>query len=220
MNPRADVVGSLLRPRYLLDAKDRQAAEDRAVDEAVVLQESAGLDVVTDGEMRRRSFQAPLVDAVEGFGDVPLEAFLWGRWHTEDGVKDVPRPENIGVKARLVRRRPLVAHEFAYLRERAVRIPKVSLPSPGLWSNLWSPGVYPSPDAFFADIVSILRAEIEELVRRGARYIQLDAPHYTGLLEPRMREFYASRGCSLQGWIELDNAVMAGFDSVTFGVHL
>jgi 5-methyltetrahydropteroyltriglutamate--homocysteine methyltransferase len=84
-----DVVGSLLRPPPLLKAREDYAAgqitssafkaiEDAAVDAAVKLQEDAGLDVVTDGEMRRLSFQSALTDSVEGFGDVPLGAFLWG----------------------------------------------------------------------------------------------------------------------------------------------
>ena len=75
---RADVVGSLLRPPELLEARARYAAgeipapefkriEDRAVDWAISLQERAGLPIVTDGEMRRESFQSQLVEAVEGF---------------------------------------------------------------------------------------------------------------------------------------------------------
>ena len=87
-----DVVGSLLRPPELLEARERfdrgeasaaelKMAEDRAVDAAVRLQEEAGIEVVTDGEMRRLSFQSGLPDAVDGFGDVPLEAYLWGDWH-------------------------------------------------------------------------------------------------------------------------------------------
>ena len=92
---RTDVVGSLLRPPELLAVRDRfergeasaaelKRAEDRAVDAAVELQEGAGIDVVTDGEMRRLSFQSGLPDAVDGFGDVPLEAYLWGDWHGDE----------------------------------------------------------------------------------------------------------------------------------------
>src|ERR671933_1464783 len=75
---RSDVVGSLLRPAYLKEARERFEAgemsaaafkriEDRAVDEAVKLQERAGLDVLTDGEMRRYAFYGHLVEALEGF---------------------------------------------------------------------------------------------------------------------------------------------------------
>ena len=84
---RADVIGSLLRPRELLQAREARAAgrlsrvelekiEDRAVDEAVALQEGLGLEVVTDGEMRRSSFQSQMTDAVSGFAEHGLDAFL------------------------------------------------------------------------------------------------------------------------------------------------
>src|SRR4029077_5212242 len=77
---------------------------------------------------------------------------------------------------------------------------------------------------FLADIVAILRDEVAELVRLGATYIQLDAPHYPLLLAPQPRPFYESRGWTFDEWlsrgIELDNAVMAGFTDVTFAIHL
>ena len=86
---RADVVGSLLRPPELLEARRRFAegeisaaefkrVEDRAVDWAISLQERAGLRVVTDGEMRRESFQSQMVEAMEGFGEHTIDAYLWG----------------------------------------------------------------------------------------------------------------------------------------------
>ena len=92
INSKADVVGSLLRPPELLAAQKQFAAgaltsaefkrvEDRAVDDAVALQEEAGLEIVTDGEMRRQSFQSQMTAAVEGFGEHTLDAFLWGEWH-------------------------------------------------------------------------------------------------------------------------------------------
>ena len=235
-----DVVGSLLRPAELLQARQQlaggtipparfKAIEDRAVDAAVVLQEEAGLDVVTDGEMRRLSFQSPLVEAVDGFGDVTLDAFLWGDWHSEAlGERSIPRPERLGVVGRLHRRRYLTAEEFSYLRARTTRIPKVTLTSPGVYANLWSPELsrdaYATLDEFLADVVTLYRDEIEELVRLGGTYIQLDAPHYPLLVDPRWRAFYESRGWKLERWLaqglELDNAVMAGHSDITFGLHL
>ncbi|HEX5020384.1 MAG TPA: methionine synthase, partial [Candidatus Binatia bacterium] len=75
-----------------------------------------------------------------------------------------------------------------------------------------------------ADIFKILREEVAELVRLGATYIQIDAPHYGLLLHPRTRGFYEKLGWSLDQWlsrgIELDNAVIAGFPQVTFGFHI
>jgi 5-methyltetrahydropteroyltriglutamate--homocysteine methyltransferase len=235
-----DVVGSLLRPPDLLRAREDLAAgriapaafkaiEDRAVDSAVQLQEDAGLDVVTDGEMRRLSFQSALTDAVEGFGDVPLDAFLWGDWHSDVlGEMKVARPPELGVTSKLRRRRHLAAEDFTYLRGRATRIPKVTLTSPSLYANLWSKErsgeVYPTLDDFLADVVAIYRDEVAELARLGCRYIQLDAPHYPLLIEESWRAFYEARGWSIDRWlahgIELDNAVMAGHDHITFSMHL
>jgi len=188
----ADVVGSLLRPPELLAAQQQLAVgaitaaefkliEDRAVDDAVALQESVGLKIVTDGEMRRQSFQSQMTAA-----------------------------------------------EFSYLKSKTNQIPKITLPSPGLWANFWSArhskAAYPTLDSFLADIVQILRDEVKELVRLGASYVQIDAPHYGLLLDPNTRGFYEGQGWSLDRWLgrglELDNAVMDGFPDVTFGFHI
>ena len=235
-----DVVGSLLRPPPLLKARedyaaghissaDFKAVEDAAVDAAVKLQEDAGLDVITDGEMRRLSFQSALTDSVDGFGDVPLEAFLWGEWHSDViGEMNVERPAELGVSAKLKMRRHLAAEDFTYLRSRATRIPKVTLTSPSLYANLWSKersgDVYPTLDDFLADVVEIYRGEVSELSRLGCTYIQLDAPHYPLLIDPKWRAFYEARGWSLERWlshgIELDNAVIAGHKDITFSMHM
>ena len=236
-----DVVGSLLRPQALLDARQRfeqgeiepaefKRIEDAAVDAAVALQEQAGLDVVTDGEMRRLSFQSGLPDAVEGFGEVPLDAYLWGEWHGDEHVGDraTERPPRLGVREPLRRRRHIAAEELTYLRGRTSRIAKITLTSPSLYANLWSPELsldaYPTLDSFLEDVVEIMRDEVRELARLGATYLQLDAPHYPLLIDPATRAFYESQGWSLERWldrgIELDNAVIAAAPGVTFGFHL
>ncbi|HYW29238.1 MAG TPA: cobalamin-independent methionine synthase II family protein [Gaiellales bacterium] len=236
-----DVVGSLLRPAELIEARERldrgelgppafKRIEDAAVDAAVRLQEEAGIEVVTDGEMRRLSFQSGLPDAVDGFGEVPLDAYLWGDWHGDDQVGDraTERPPRLGVKEPLHRRRHIAAEELTYLRGRTSRIPKITLTSPSLYANLWSPDVsrdaYPTLDGFLEDIVEIMRDEVRELARLGAVYLQLDAPHYPLLIDPATRAFYESQGWSLERWldrgIELDNAVIEAAPGVTFGFHL
>jgi methionine synthase II (cobalamin-independent) len=236
-----DVVGSLLRPPELLQAQKDQAAgklnqaefkriEDRAVDWAVALQEQAGIDVVTDGEMRRLSFQSQLPAAVEGFDEVTIDAYLWGDWHGDDDVGDfsLARPATLGVVSKLRRRRHLSAEEFSYLRGRTGRVAKVTLTSPSLYANLWSSersrAAYPTLDAFLADVVDILHDEVAELARLGCTYVQIDAPHYPLLIDPKTRAFYESQGWQIDEWlsrgIELDNALMQDFPDVTFGFHL
>jgi 5-methyltetrahydropteroyltriglutamate--homocysteine methyltransferase len=236
---RTDVVGSLLRPHELLEARKRHErgeigppefkwVEDAAVNAAIRLQEDAGLAVVTDGEMRRLSFQSQLTEAVEGFSGWDLDAFLWGDWHGDEvGDKRIERPP-IAVLGRLRRRRFLSAEEFVYARGRTERIVKVTLPSPSLFANFYDPersrGAYPTLESFLADVAQILREEVDELVRLGCEYVQLDAPHYPLLLDSAYRNFYASRGWPAERWldlgIELDNIVFGEHPGVTFGFHL
>lgn len=236
---RADVVGSLLRPPELLEARQQAARgeltparlaeiEDAAVDAALALQERAGVDVVTDGEQRRLSFQSRVVDAVSGFGDVGLDAFLWGDWRSEDlGTHTVERPP-LAVVERLARRRFPFVEEFTYARDRARRPVKVTLPSPSLFAGFWDPdrsaGAYPTLDAFLGHVADLLREEVDELARLGARSVQLDAPHYTLVVDPAYRDFYASRGWPHERWLgmaaELDNEVLGDRADVVTGLHL
>ena len=231
---RSDVVGSLLRPGYLKEARKRHEAgeldeaafkrvEDRAVDAAVALQEGVGLDVITDGEMRRYAFFGHLIDAVEGFDKLGGWAIPFRDEHGNELV--YPRPV---VVSRLQRRRPLAGEEFAYLRGRGDRPVKVTLISAQQAAAYYDPekskGAYPTIDAYLADVVDILRAEVAELIRLGCGYIQIDAPQYAALLDPQIREGYRQRGNDpdklLARCIELDNAVIGEHPGVVFGIHL
>ena len=237
---RSDVVGSLLRPPSLLEAQERfdrgdigqaefKRVEDESVKEVLRLQEDAGLDVVTDGEMRRLSFQSQLPAAVDGFGEWNLDAFLWGEWRSDEvGDRTVARPP-IAVVGKLRRRRFLSAEEFAFARGWTSKVLKVTLPSPSLFANFWDPeqssDAYASLEDFLGDVALILREEVEELVRLGCTYIQLDAPHYPLLLDESYRTFYESRGWPAERWLELglhlDNYVIGDpRDDVSFGFHL
>jgi methionine synthase II (cobalamin-independent) len=236
----ADHVGSLLRPKELLDARAELAAgriepdafkriEDRGVRHVIALQTEAGIPVVTDGELRRESFQSELTAACSGFSGVSIDAWLWGDWHSEAvGELSVERPYELAVTAPLRKLRSLAAEEFTYLRGATDRTAKITLPSPSLFANLWSPELsrdaYGTVDDFLAAVTEILCDEVRELERLGCTYVQLDAPHYPLLVEPRWREFYESRGWPADAWlargIELDNAVIDAAPGVTFGFHL
>jgi 5-methyltetrahydropteroyltriglutamate--homocysteine methyltransferase len=214
----------------MISTAEFKRSEDRAVDQSLELQERCGLEAVTDGEMRRESFQSQLVEAVEGFGGHTMDAWLWGDWHggEEVGDRSVERPAALGVVEKLKRKRHLCVEEFVYARARTQKPVKVTLPSPTLFANLWSPEIskdaYATMDDFVEDVAGILREEVEELVRLGAAYVQLDAPHYPLLLDPETREFYEDRGWDLDTWlargIELDNYVLGGHEGLTTAFHL
>src|SRR6202051_3969783 len=231
---RRDIVGSLLRPTYLKKAREEFAAgrladvefkrlEDRAVDESIALQLRTGLDMLTDGEMRRYAFYGHLIDAVEGFDKL-------GGWsipfRNEEGEEfSHPRPV---VVSRMRRKRPMCAEEFTYLRARTDHPAKTTLLSAqqaaAYYDAKKSSGAYPTVDAFLADLVDLLRDEVAELVRLGCTYIQVDSPQYAALVDSNIREGYRQRGNDpdrlLDLSIEMDNAVIGGHPGVVFGLHL
>ena len=234
MTYRAEVVGSLLRPTYLAEAREQltagklsdaefKAVEDRAVNEAIALQENAGIDVITDGEMRRYAFYGHLIDSLQGFDK-------YGGWaipfRDEKGEQLIlKRPV---VVEKLQWRRSMCGEEWVYLRSRASRPGKVTMISAQQAAAYYDPekskSAYPSRDAYLADIVDFSRREVEELVRLGCTYIQIDAPQYAALLDPQMREGYRQRGNDpdkiIDTCIEMDNAIIRDHPGITFGIHI
>ncbi|OLC12926.1 MAG: methionine synthase [Candidatus Rokubacteria bacterium 13_1_40CM_69_27] len=234
MTIRSDVVGSLLRPAYLVEARQALEAgrlrppefkrvEDRAVDEAIALQEAAGLDVVTDGELRRYAFFGHLIEALDGFDK-------FGGWaipfrDQQGGELVFKRPV---VVDKLRWRRSMCAEEFSYLRARTARPTKVTLISTQQAAAYYDPdkskSAYPTRDAYLADVVEFTRREVEELVRLGCTYVQIDAPQYAALLDPALREGYRQRGSDpdrlIDACIEMDNAVIGDHPGITFALHI
>ena len=230
----SDVVGSLLRPAFLKEARDQFAGgklsdaafkqiEDRAVDDCIDTQILSGIEVVTDGEVRRYAFYGHLIDAVEGFDK-------YGGWaipfRDEKGEKLVlPRPV---VVSKLRRKRPLCAEEFTYVRARTRHPAKTTMISAqqaaAYYDGNKSAAAYPTIDAYLSDLVDILRDEVEELIRLGCTYIQIDSPQYTALLDPDLREGFRQRGNDpdrlLDLSIAMDNAVIGHHPGITFALHL
>ncbi len=236
MDPyRADNVGSLLRPVYLhqareqyglgrISAREFKGVEDRAVNEAVALQEAVGVDVVTDGEMRRDLFLSQLAQSTTGFESLPPTKYVW--YHM-DGTEDVATL-TYGLTGRLRRKRSLSSEEFSYLRGRTDRPTKVTVPSPTMFVFYWVPGIseaaYPSIAGFLDDVTDILRDEVEELARLGASYVQIDAPELGIGLEPRQQEWFESKGFAFERMVpeavERINAILGSHPGITFGLHL
>jgi 5-methyltetrahydropteroyltriglutamate--homocysteine methyltransferase len=232
---RAEPIGSLLRPAWLVDARkalrrgELSAAgykkiEDRAVTDAIALQERCGLDVVNDGEQRRLSFLGSLIEITEG---LTRTSGLAKPWHEDDGhVEQLTL--GLAVTGKLRRRRSLVDEEFTYARARAHAPLKVTLPSPMMlfmfWSPDQSPAVYRDPFELFADGAEIIRDEIRELARLGCEYVQIDAPELAILVDPTARHaVFEANGISpariLSEGVDLLNS-LADAPGLRFGLHL
>jgi 5-methyltetrahydropteroyltriglutamate--homocysteine methyltransferase len=235
---RADVVGSLLRPHYLRSARaDLDAGridqatfkriEDRAVDQAVALQEGAGLDLVTDGEMRRAGFADQLWGAIDGLEHVEQHQAASVPFHGSTAEDELDFAVPARVVQRISRKRMLTIEEYSYVRGRA-RLPvKVTLPSPMmlflLWSSEHSRPAYRDPFDLFADGVTLIREEAMALAQLGCQHIQIDAPDLGQLADPVQREDWQARGISperaLSEGVDMVNAV-ADVPGVTFSLHL
>ena len=247
---RTDVVGSLLRPDYLKSARERadegkigaeelRSVEERAVREAVALQESVGLDVVTDGEMRRLNFQDSFGASVSGFdaekADIKFyEARVEGaaplrRWEFPEGEKKataVSQRRPVVAKLRLADNLPL--EEYRFVKTVAKKPAKVTLIGPDRIAQRFdhqkSKNIYPTMEDFMADVVRVQREIIRALVDAGCRYIQIDAPGYTAYVDKPSLDAMRARGEdpmeNFARSIKADNAVIHGFDGVTFGIHI
>jgi methionine synthase II (cobalamin-independent) len=249
---RADVVGSLLRPEYLREARaaareggidqdELRAVEDRAVEEAIALQEDAGIEAITDGEYRRTGWIAfiPMVDdplfeaPVSGFEFLDAASGWRGLWKTGAGepadTSALP-PEEPFVTRRLQVERDIVGDEFVFLKERAKARAKYTIPAPS-WSRIfWHPefstDAYPTSDEFIEDIARLTREHIvDRLVELGCDYVQLDAPNYAQWhIDPGNRAAFEEHGHDMAQELvsdaEFDNMVFDGLAGVTRAMHM
>lgn len=232
---RAETVGSLLRPPEVKWAMQRasegsigggelEGVQDRAIDDAVRLQESCGLDVVSDGEFRRSIFWDPVIATLDGLTVDTASPVGFGGG--SGGHDDVRLPS---VTGRLALRDSLLRREMGYLLGRTDRPTKATLPAMAQASALWLPGVsegaYATREEYVSDLVRVMRSEIAALAEMGVDYIQLDSPRYTYVCSEEGRGRLRGLGIAdteawLERMIEFDNRLIEGFEQVTFGLHL
>ena len=179
-----DHVGSMVRPPELMKAwfdqeqgkisvAELHEVQDRAIVEVVALQESLGLEYVTDGEFRRGGWSRGFLAAVDGFTFKP--SYLTFR--NEQGVS-AAAPAPVATKA-LKRTRAIVCDDFAFLRPLTTRTAKVTMPTPshmhfGHFGEAMDRSVYPDPAQYWDDLVQIYREEIAALGKLGCQFLQLD----------------------------------------------
>ncbi len=248
---RSDVVGSLLRPAYLRDVRQRaregaasrdevRAAEDRAVREAIVLQESAGLDVITDGELRRNSWvvtiplrEVAIPDApLSGFEFLPADPGWWSLWKEPDGSRAQAwtSPTRPFIIRPLAVVRDLVAGEYAFLKANARARTKLTIPSPSWHRIFWHPeysrAAYPTAEEFLHAVAAYLREHVvAKVVALGGDYVQMDAPNYAQWhVDPDNRAAFESWGHDMAAELvadaEIDNTAFAGIRGVTRAMHV
>jgi len=237
---RAEVIGSLLRPEYLKHARQRweakeistrefKEAEDRAVDEMIALQQDCGVDVITDGEMRRTHFIAPLTDVISGVKPIPAFTRVWRRPHEKNQPGEQTNIQvQYAVVEKIHRTRSLTNEEFTYVRRRAQKPIKVTLPSPLMMTLRWSPqysrAAYPDPFDLFRDAAAIIHQEARELAALGCEYVQIDAPELGILCDPeRRKQDFADQGMDpdrlLTEGMDIVNSV-ADVPGVAFALHV
>ena len=252
---RADVIGSLLRPSYLqearkaaregrLDPKEARAAEDRAIAEAIALQENAGLDAVTDGEFRRMSFIATIgvrdaeLGPLTGFKTLVADAEWTGLWKNPDGSfggltlpEDRTKSRRSIVVDKVGVKRDIVAEEFPFLKAHTaqgaaqIHVPSSELAPGRVGSQTFARCLSDARAQFLIAMRDYIRDVIKKLVASGCTYIHMDAPNYTQWhTDPSIRAAFESWGHDMDKELiedaEIDNSVFDGITGITRAIHL
>jgi len=234
---RADHVGSFLRPKRLLDARDQhkagtlsaaalRAVEDESIRDIVRFQEDLGLRGITDGEFRRTYFH---IDFLTKLAGVTTKGGINVSFHSAGGDVDFAPPV-MQVTDKVRHDVPIQRADFEFLRSATTRTPKVSIPSPTMLHFRGGRGAisrdaYPDLDAFYADVALAYRAEIADLAAAGCTYLQLDDTNLAYLCDDKMREGAKARGDDPdelpRRYARLINAAIEGRpENMTVCVHL
>jgi 5-methyltetrahydropteroyltriglutamate--homocysteine methyltransferase len=205
---RADHVGSLLRPKRLLDARDEHAAgriddaelraiEDEAIREVVRMQEDAGLQSATDGEFRRASWHMDFIYQLDG---ITKEAgHISVKFHNPEGDIEFT-PAALHVNGPLDVTGVIFGDDFRFLQQSvSTAVPKLTIPSPSMvhyrgGKAAIDPDVYPDLDSFWAGLTSAYRKQVSRLGELGCTYLQFDDTSLAYLNDPHQREYVASIG--------------------------
>ncbi len=199
-----DHVGSLKRPPDLVQAwrawesgtlafEQLRQVQDEAIRDAIVMQETLGLPVVTDGEFRRGGWSRGFLDAVEGF------EFRGSKlvFRNDEGFS-TPSPAPLATKP-IKRAKSIVTEDFKFIASVAKHRAKVTMPTPshmhfGQFKDAVDAAVYPNVEKYWDDLIAVFRQEIEELYAAGCRYLQLDEVPLALLCDGKIRALAKSEG--------------------------
>lgn len=216
----ASVIGSMPRPDFVKDliSKDETSCNGEyerlmghAIHASVALQESAGLDVISDGEWWRKSYIGVIAELAHGFEVSENPA---------DG-----RPWTIVVDKLSPRKPGFIAKEVGFLKRLTGLDIKATLPSPALLGErMWDPErslkAYPRRDDFIRDCVPILRNEVELLRDEGVHIVQIDDPHLCLFVDDKVRATYDDPDWAADFAVDMNNQVLDGIVDVKKAVHL
>jgi 5-methyltetrahydropteroyltriglutamate--homocysteine methyltransferase len=224
---RADHVGSLLRPAALLEARGRAAKgemsrealrtlEDPCIREAVALQEEAGLQSITDGELRRAIWH---VDFLTSFEGVVATQSQYALTFKGEGGETSETRSMMAVTGKVRRARPIQLDDFRFLRAATKRTAKVCIPAPTYLHmrggrKVVDASVYPDIEEFWADMAMVYLAEISDLAAAGLGYLQIDDVSFACLCDERIRAQISRDGEDVERlsakYAEVINALIAG----------
>ncbi len=239
LNPpfRVDHVGSLLRPKPLLEARDQfangkisrselRSIEDDHIRNAIQKQEEIGLQSITDGEFRRTFFHVDFLERLEG---VTVSGGIEVRFVRNDGTVDFA-PPRLSVTGKLRHVEDIQKADYEFVKSVTQQTPKVTIPSPTMvhfrgGRKAIDIKAYPEMEEFFDDLAQCYRDEIDALYAAGCRYIQMDDTNLAYLCDPKLREGARERGDDPNAlplaYAELINKVIDGRpDDLTIAVHL
>ncbi len=204
---RADHVGSFLRPKALMDAREQHRSgaidpaelrrvEDEAIRAVVAFQEGLGLRGVTDGEFRRTYFHTDFLlqlDGVEEAGSTQVH------FHQHGGKKLSYAPPVMKITGKIAHARDIQRRDYDFLASVTSQLPKVTIPSPTMLHfrggrDAIDVAAYPDLEDFYADLAAAYRAEIASLADAGCRYLQLDDTNLAYLCDDTQRENARKRG--------------------------
>jgi 5-methyltetrahydropteroyltriglutamate--homocysteine methyltransferase len=205
---RADHVGSLLRPKHLLQAREDHAAgriganelralEDDAIREVVKMQEDVGLRSATDGEFRRSSWHMDFIYQLDGITKEAGEIAV--KFYNEHGEIEFT-PAALHIDGKLGVSKTIFGDDFTFLQDTvATNVPKLTIPSPSMvhyrgGKAAIDPSVYPDLDSFWADLTAAYAEEVRRVGELGCTYLQFDDTSLAYMNDPHQRDYIASIG--------------------------
>ena len=236
------VIGSLPRPKWVIDlliahqngvlsdeALDR--ALDKAITFAIGMQESAGIDIISDGEWRRIGYFEVFAQKIEGFRQAEYQTQALSPAITPDTGLSAPQQWTLRefrqalVVEEIRYSRPIAAEAAAFLLRNTGRRTKVALPTPHmiggrLWHPKYSSAAYPTRRDFIEAVIPILRHEVLALRDAGVDVAQFDDPWLCFFVDPEHRARFEDPDAEIAQAIDDLNRVLDGVSGIKTALHV